>query len=278
MGMVVDDWLSELNQQFAYYGASGKLLDDASRIGFAAAHFAGPALKWWEQVDRASVDTWAAFVDALHSRFRPVQASMFARQRLGKLKMRESHSVNQYVSAFQTTLTPITDMGEADKVHHFVNGLLVTYFGRVWEKHPKTLKEAIDAAVSVEAIVKYGRDAGVGRSSYTGSSGGSSSMSRSDPMEISNLELESFFVDEPMVPAPSTVSPASGNTALLAKLEALDQRLNALSMSGGAPPRRETQARIPGLTTEKIAEYKKGGQCFKCGQKGHMKNECTKKN
>jgi hypothetical protein len=108
MGMVVDSWLSEMNQQFVYYG--DRFPTDASKIGFAAVHFIGDALKWWEHVDRAPIVSWDSFVTALHSRFRPVQASQTARQLLGKLKMRDSHSVNQYVSVFQTTLTPIVDM------------------------------------------------------------------------------------------------------------------------------------------------------------------------
>jgi hypothetical protein len=137
MGMVVDNWLSELKQQFIYY--EGRFVDDAKKIGFAAANLSGDALKWWEHTDQSSIVSWESFVTALHNRFRPIQAPQTARQLIGKLKMRESHSVNQYVSAFQTTLTPITDMGEPDKVHHFVNGLLPAYFARVWDKNPPTL-------------------------------------------------------------------------------------------------------------------------------------------
>lgn len=279
MGMVVDDWLSELKQQFAYYGS--KFPDDTTKIGFAAAHLAGPAMKWWEQVDRVTIDSWDAFVGALHERFRPVQASMFARQRLGKLRMRETHSVNQYVSAFQTILTPITDMGEADKVHQFINGLLVTYFGRVWEKHPKTLKEAIDAAVSVEAIVKYGRDAGMGRgtSSYSRATS-SSSHSSSDPMELSNIELESFFTSiEESPKSGSTGGDVAINALVLAKMEALDRRLNAISFGGSSSSfgHRGRSDRIPGLTADEITTLRKESKCFRCKQVGHMKGDCPKK-
>ena len=50
-------------------------------------------------------------------------------------------------------------MGDADQVHHFVNGLLGPIAFKVWEKHPTTLVQAIDAAVSVEAMHNYGRAA-----------------------------------------------------------------------------------------------------------------------
>ena len=276
MGMVVDSWFSELKQQFSYYGA--KFSDDAAKVAFAAAHFSGDALKWWEYYDQASIASWDSFVEALHTRFRPVQASQTARQHIGKLRMRDSHSVNQYVSVFQTTLTPIVDMGEADKVHHFVNGLLPAYFGRVWDKNPKTLKDAIEAAVSVEAIIKYGRDAGrsySGHGGSYGSVGSHGSPSSSAPMEISHIDLDSFLSSDSSSPS-SDID--SINAVLLAKLHAVDQRLNALAFGSGrsAPPRREND-RIAGLTPEKIAELRKAGKCFRCKEVGHMKNECPKR-
>ena len=158
MGFAVDDWISEMQQQFVYYGAS--FPDDAARVRYAVAFLSGSALHWWEHEPGAqSVVSWSEFVRRLHARFRPVQAAMLARQRLGKLRQSERHTVNQYVGAFQTVLTPIVDMGDADQVHHFVNGLLPSIAAKVWERHPKTLVEAIDYAVSVEAMGNFGRAA-----------------------------------------------------------------------------------------------------------------------
>ena len=280
MGMGVDSWLSELKQQFVYYGA--KFTNDLSKVGFAAAHLSSDALKWWEHIDQSSITSWDSFVAALHSRFRPVQAAQTARQLIGKLKMRESHSVNQYVSAFQTTLTPITDMGEPDQVHHFVNGLLPAYFARVWDKNPQTLKAAIEAAVSVEAILKYGRDASRSyHSGYSGpyasnSSSGHSSSAAPMDVSVSNVSLDTFLTPDREFTSPSSEND-SISAIVLAKLEAVDQRLNALSFGNNGMPSRRYGDRIPNLTPEKISAFKKAGKCFRCGEVGHMKNECPKR-
>lgn len=135
MGFAVDEWLSELSQQFAYYAA--EFVDEGARIRFAVAHLAGSAVQWWEQEAKAQpprVVSWATFVDRLHERFRPVQAAMVARQQLGKLRMRPGDSVNKYAGTFHTILTPVVDMGEMDQVHHFVNGLFPHFAGKVWEQ------------------------------------------------------------------------------------------------------------------------------------------------
>jgi hypothetical protein len=84
MGSMVDDWISELQQQFAYYG--GKFPDDLSKVRFAVAYLTGAAMHWWEHQDQPAITTWAGFVLALHGRFRPVHAAMLARQKLGKLR------------------------------------------------------------------------------------------------------------------------------------------------------------------------------------------------
>jgi hypothetical protein len=276
MGTACDDWVSELVQQFAYYGA--KFPDDVSRISFAAAHFAGAALHWWDKLpERSTIVGWIGFLDALHKRFRPIQAAMFARQKLGKLRMTDKHKVNQYVSAFQSVLTPISDMGQADQVHHFVNGLLPFLAAKVWERHPVDLKEAIDLAVTVEAMSDFGRAAAPGLfrpgqfGSYHRSGGTAPSASTNSPMEISAMEVDSFLADT--VPDPS---PLFSSSSVLAKLEQMDLRLNAIS---GQAPFSQSKGnrhggRIQGLTPELIAKLRKDGKCFRCKQTGHMKNEC----
>ena len=285
MGSGCDDWLSEMGQQFAYYG--DKFPSAVTKIGFAAAHFNSAALHWWEQqseVDRRAMLTWDDFVARLRDRFRPIQAAMFARQQLGKLRMTDKHKVNLYVSVFQSVLTPIVDMGDADQVHHFVNGLIQPLSSKVWARHPKNLKEAIDMAVLVEGMSNFGRAATVPyRSSsfhpYSAGRPGASHSSTSSPMEISALELDSFIthgVDDESADA--------SHALMLAKMESLEMKLNAIGHgSGGSagsflPPSGHPRARgdrIPGLTPELIAKLRKDGKCFKCKQKGHMKGECT---
>ena len=80
MGFAVDDWIGEMEQQFAYYG--NKFATDVIKIEYAVAFFSGPAMHWWDhETDRDGLD-WTGFVRRLHGRFRPVQAAMFATSQL----------------------------------------------------------------------------------------------------------------------------------------------------------------------------------------------------
>ena len=62
MGFAVDDWLSEMEQQFAYYG--DKFPNDHVKVSFAVGYLAQNALHWWQhEPDRSNLD-WNGFVDA----------------------------------------------------------------------------------------------------------------------------------------------------------------------------------------------------------------------
>jgi hypothetical protein len=277
MGFAVDAWLSELQQQFSYYGA--RFTDDAAKIRFAVAYFAGAATHWWEHQPECA--SWNDFVSRLHHRFRPVQAAMIARQRLGKLRMRAGQSVNQYVGLFQNTLTPVLDMSDADQVHHFVNGLLPPIAAKVWEKHPTDLVQAIDAAVSVEAMHQFGRAAMPSSGSGYRQSTPSAPSSNPDAMDLNNLEDNR---DDNSEDAPSESVPRDAAfNAVLSSLANMESRLNAFTSQSG-PARhgnstygRRPRDRIAGLDAATIKKLQAEGKCFRCKEKGHMKNECPKK-
>jgi len=271
MGFVVDDWISEMKQQFDYYDVAS----DAVRIKMAVAGLSGPAVHWWEhEPDRIAVVTWDQFVARLHNRFRPVQAAMIARQRLDKLRMKPGQSVNAYANVFQTTLTPIGDMGNADQVHHFVNGLLPHIVGKVWERHPRDLKTAIDAAVSIEAMGNFGRAAGPG--GFARQHASSSSASSSAPMDLNQVGLE--FKEEFEASESSTsAGPSDPMSAVLAKLESMELRLNALAQGGaGSSAGKKGSAgdKVPGLKAGDIDRLRAENRCFRCKKKGHFKREC----
>jgi hypothetical protein len=273
MGFVVDEWISELKQQFAYYGV--RFPDDDAKVRFAIAYLTGAALRWWETQPPCHV--WNEFVSRLHGRFRPVHAAMLARQKLGKLRQRQGQSVNQYVGVFQNMLTPITDMGAADQVHHFVWGLLGSIAPKVWEKHPETLVQAIDAAVSIEAMGNFGR---AGAPGFHGSSSSSTSAG-ADMMDINNIQDD----QEDINPEDPTIR------AMRLQMIAMEGQLNAFRASSApAPPAsgikpkngngkggRYGKDRIDGLTPELIKSLQAAGKCFRCKEAGHMKNECPKK-
>jgi hypothetical protein len=267
MGFVVDDWITELQQQFVFYGAS-QFPTDTDKIRFALAYLKGSAMNWWcHEPNTERVITWDDFVQRLHARFRPVQAAAIARQRLDKLRQKPGHSVNAYANAFQVTLTPIVDMGQADQVHHFVNGLLPHIAGKVYEKAPKDLRAAIDAAVSVEAMGNFGRSVGPG----------SSAPSSSAPMDINAVEQDHADEEKEIGAA---APPDAVVAALLAKMEAMEHRLLALA-SGNAPSkaghRGDRSEMVPGLKAEDIDRLRREGKCFRCKQSGHMKRDCPRR-
>jgi hypothetical protein len=273
MGFTVDDWITEMEQQFVFYGSTGFPREE-DKIRFALAYLRGSAMNWWKhEADKdAATASWAEFVKRLHGRFRPVQAAAIARQRLDKLHHKAGHSVNAYANAFQVTMTPITDMGPADQVHHFVKGLLPHIAAKVYEKAPKDLRAAIDAAVSAEAMGNFGRAAAAHAPAHSSSA----------PMDLNALEQETHADDsEPAAaPAAAVSSPAdSVIRALLAQMEAMEHRLLALSTPAARASgnRGDSGDKIPGLKSEDIDRLRREGKCFRCKQPGHMKRDCPRR-
>ena len=274
MGFAVDDWITEMEQQFVFYGNTGFPREE-DKIRFALAYLRGSAMNWWKhEADKeAATASWAEFLKRLHGRFRPVQAAAIARQRLDKLHHKAGHSVNAYANAFQVTMTPITDMGPADQVHHFVKGLLPHIAAKVYEKAPKDLRAAIDAAVSVEAMGNFGRSA-----AHTPAHSSSSA-----PMDLNAVEQESHEEDSEPATSAAAITPSADSVirALLSKMEAMEHRL--LALSGPAPASRpfgnrgDSGDKVPGLKSEDIDRLRREGKCFRCKQSGHMKRDCPRR-
>jgi hypothetical protein len=297
IGLAVDHWLSEMNQQFVYYSQGGSLTTASSRIQYAAAYLDGIARQWWEQQpDRNTLNNWDEFVSRLHTRFRPIQAAMLARQKLDKLRMREGNSVNAYIGAFHSITMPIVDMSESDRIHAFARGLSQRLAAKVWERNPQTLQDAIDYAVTAEATGVFAfRGAMYGNnSSHSGSYRSSSTNAGnhgSAPMDLSHIAVDEFLAEEAhsdtgLQVLSSTAAQATSTSSRL-DVEALiqaavEQRVNAMmssnsSSSGGFRSNNHRSAgaknRIPGLTSEEIAKLMKENKCFRCKQVGHRKDD-----
>jgi len=270
MGFAADSWISEMEQQFNYYG--GQFPNDVARIHYAAASFEGTARQWWEQhPDRSTTVAWTDFVKAIRSRFRPIQGSMLARQKLGRLRMGDKHSVAAYVAVFQATLLHVTDMGVTDQIHNFVNGLTKRLQEKVWERQPATLAQAIDFAVSAEAWGNYSNGSSFipGHRGFV--AGGSSSHATSSPMDLNSIEMAEFLAEgsDTVSSSSNTGLDASSIAALVSS--AIEQKLNALSSFNHFGGQRKD--RVPGLKSDDIARLMKENRCFRCKQVGHRKGD-----
>jgi hypothetical protein len=79
---------------------------------------------------------------------------------------------------------------------------------------------------------------------------------------------------------------SSGESALMAKLEAMEHRIAALMSANSKASSSSSLSssssyrggdRIPGLQAGDIARLQKENRCFRCKKVGHMKSECPGK-
>ena len=143
-----------------------------------------------------------------------------------------------------------------------------------WRRQPATLADAIQEAASRgEATLGFAGRAATGPSHYRA---GASSSSGSVPMDINHIAHGDVEHEEnDSAPRFHEEPSAARESALLAKLEAMEHRLAALtSKSSSSNFNNKTGDRVPGLRSGDIDRLMKDGKCFRCKQKGHMKRDC----
>jgi hypothetical protein len=274
-GFPVESWLRLVEKQFVHLAREYGTPSDAEKIQYAALWLTGDAQTWWEnEVKSASaanqpVKEWSTFVDMLRKRYHPMLAEETARHRLRALTQRGK--VNTYCNEFLQLIAQIKNLDEATKIFDFRHGLVLPIAAKVAEMHPKTLQEAMAIAVQVEQYVGRGGNHFGFRSSSSASSSfyprPSASSSTSVPMDINSIQQEELEEE------PAQSSGTGMESVVLAKLEAMEQRLNAMYQNGNQN-RRPRSGMVPGLSSADIADMMRKGQCFRCKKTGHMKNEC----
>lgn len=302
-GFEVDQWLRDANKQFAHYGARTFPTDQA-KINFAVEWMSGAAQDWWENEDKSGITTWDSFVERLRQRYRPQMPAELARQRLRTLVQRGR--CETYCNEFLKLAARIPDRSEEDKIFDFKMGLDRPLAAKVAEKQPKTLQEAMEIAVQAEPYVSF-RSTGTGgngqsyRSGFRQQSGMDSfgrttlpANSGAAPMELNYAGYREESQEPPLTGTDTNAGDPAGGLSdttqsgdvmqlMLAKMEAMENRLQ--SMQGGSSNRyqgnyNKSNTRsggrnlIAGLTAADIISLQKEGKCFRCKQKGHMKNEC----
>ena len=271
----LDDWLSELGQQFAWYGASTGT--DALRLRFATAYLRGAARDWWTHHPSPPV-TWAAFSDALRARFQPVTAAHAARAKLLSLAQGKA-PVNDYIAAFRRLLVSVPDMGEADKLFQFLRGLRPPIAAHLRIQNVTTLDAAVQMAARIGSVGEMAAAA-------QEHAGAASSSAAHAPMELDALLNIEGLEQETSGCVPQTApGNAPATQAQLAELlNALRGQLKGSAGSGnnagtrsGKPRRFGGPPRIPHLTPAQVHEYMAAGKCFGCGSKEHTSRGCPRR-
>ena len=294
IGFGVDSWLRRLLKQFDFYGGT-TFPDEESRIRYAVMFLDGPAMDWWDglsDTEKARLVTWKLFVEALYSRFRPMQASTVARMRLSALK--QTGSVSAFINVFQRELTPISDMSEADRMHYFRAGLKPQIAQRVLEKLPKTLHEAMDMAILADAHFSkttaplfynsYNRSntGGNGSSSQRAATAGSSDMDLSnvngDDSTDESLRPPVFHEEET---APSSAPGSQVNmmrelNRMKAEVKKYQAQAAISAFGSSSSSSSSSSARTP--VSKEVFDYCwKNRLCLKCKKPGHVASECRSK-
>ena len=265
----LDAWETAVEGQFTYYA----LADDANRMRVATAFLAGAALDWWRHAPQPRPATWAALVAALRARFQPVTSADTARAKLCALVQGRA-SANDYIAAFRRLLPAVPNMGEEDRLFHFMRGLRPAIAAQLRIHNARTLEAAVEMAARIGSLSELSLAA-------TGAGAASAAHAAHAPMELDALDLTAGV--EGLEPAHTGAAPdrvARVEQQLQALLNALREggRAGAASASEGrGRPRFGGPPRIPHLTPTQVREYMDAGKCFGCGRTDHQSRACPKR-
>lgn len=148
--------------QMERYFESMLIEDDLTKVRTAAHYMNDMATLWWrtynENVEKGStepVETWDQFKRELKRYFYPTNATFQARDSLMKLK--HTGSIRDYLKRFQDLALLVPDMGDRDKLYHFMANLSPWAKQQVSLKEPESLEAAVRAAERL-ADVEYVRN------------------------------------------------------------------------------------------------------------------------
>lgn len=232
-----DDWLFGVSH---YFGLLNQNLPEEYKINFTVNLLKEEAMHWWQGLVRAEgthpYPTFEAFKRGFLSQFAPVNGNAVARDRLDAL--RQTGTVEAYISAFNKVTARITDLSAAETLHRFVKGLRPTVNAWVKTKGCTTLHEAMSAA---QAVGDYGAP---GIPTQHG-----------DPMDVDAIELEvnALSMRRPKDRRPIVHTNVSGN---------------------GRPPPGGTFRDPPPLKPGEMETLRAENKCFRCRKEGHRASEC----
>lgn len=292
-GTAVRVWLGEIE---GYIEAVGAQSTDREKIQWAASLLRDDAQQWWNTVKQRSEETrpqtWAAFESAILLRFEPVDAKNTARHAL--LDLRQTSSLDAYVSQFLTLTSQVPTMGEEEKTTMFVHGLQPSLRVHLLGDQPDTLDATIQKAARFD-LAQHGdrrnrppqRQWSSGWQSFGGqgrsfqSSSGHSAVTAGSfgpaPMDLSQLQWRD---DQDSVFDRGVSGDGQWDSRDAGVAEGYDRQEPSTSASAQGSSRGQLQAmqqrplRPPPLTTAMREELIRKGGCFRCRQAGHIAARC----
>ena len=286
IGPAVDVWLRAVNNYVEWTPEA--FPNDTRKIKWAEMYLSTEVTSWLNaaRVELAAegklIDTWVKFEALLRERYQPMEAAVFARQRLDK--MSQTGSVSAYNEYFLATLQYLPHMDVGDRIHHFMKGLKESVRGEVIRRGPKSVSEAMHFAIGAEAYSRQSYNlSSHGSSRYSRSSAQYGPSSGSTDMDLSNVNYGPDHLEDERDSSPSPSS--AGGAQLLALEQKLEKMYALMSRASGSnrPDRRQDSrglsgggTRVNGVSRDDYIKCREKNVCLKCKEQGHVAKDCTK--
>ncbi len=262
-------WLIALERWFR--SARVDANDDGSRIAIAAASMRDSAQAWLAAETTSgranALTTWVLFAKAVKAHFLPMDTERWAMQQRERLTGAAVKDVAAYTAKYAELDMLLPDETELSRVVAYERGLPEHYRVKCAERRFATLVEATTAMLAAWNARENARGAhaSLGNTEAESSGGGAASSAAASALP------------------PAAADPVADLRAQVAHLTAMmTDRFAGRGRggrAGGRPQQREGQprprARTPGLSDELAKARMKAGQCIKCGQEGHFRQDCS---
>lgn len=199
---------------------------EVEMLACAPASFKDKAIQWWmsllEEARRSSTrpfNTWTEMKEAMMKKFLAQDPAEFAREHVARLISKKNTNIIAYNNEYAEYDSFVTDRAESDRLYLYIGGLPEDYTLKIKDKKLKTVKEAMELAVTLFNVRR--------------SHNGASSSSRTATIDVNQMDTEmedassssSSIASEstPGAPQPST------SDAMLNRLEQLARAVDGLS-------------------------------------------------
>ena len=274
------------------------------QINLICSYLEADILTWWlsKRTDLTNNGTvsnwnWIEMKKVFEKHYHPLQRNTVNRTKLKSLK--QTGSFQAYYHKFLEIVSGISDLGVADKLDYFRNGLHFKIQERLLMGSEEVVGdfEKLVNAISFMEAKRFDyyqqRNPSSGYSSHntvSSSSSTSSGSSTSDAMDLSNLFTEgksydALWSDEVsqlnVAAAAATVATTTGgktaeklftvaevNSLINSKLKQFKTKAKGSANGSGGP-------NVKRLSPEEFKKRISAGVCFKCCQTGHVGKSCN---